>query len=292
MNLNKSIRGKIGMSFIQSLIYGFPSVFWILLAVAAVASAVGFIKYVYFIGAGYGFSVAGIGLALLVVYGQYLTVFNAVQLVLLIVYGIRLGAFILLRDTRSLSYRREQTGNGTRKTIPVPVILGTWIMCALMYTTMTAPVTYRLVNRLVFGTKAGSGITAWAGAGIMAAAILLEALADYQKSAAKKTYPTHFCQTGLYRIVRCPNYFAELLFWSGLFLSGIRIYVGAVQWTIAILEYLFIIYVMFSGTKRLERHQDARYGSDPSYRAYIKKTPILIPLIPIRSLKNWKFIKP
>jgi len=229
---------------------------------------------------------------ILFVYGQYLSLFNVLQLSLLVIYGVRLGVFLLVRDRRSLSYRKEQARYGTGKMVSIPVMFGTWIMCALLYTAMTAPVTYRLVNRLVFGTKADTGIMAWTGAAIMAAAILLESAADYQKSAAKRTHPNRFCNTGLFRIVRCPNYFAELLFWTGLFLSGIRIYAGAVQWTIAVLGYLFIVYVMFSGAKRLELRQNARYGMDPSYRAYIRKTPILIPLIPIHSMKNWKFIRP
>lgn len=42
--------------------------FWILLIIALVISSIGFYKYVYFISLGYGFSIAGIGIALLILY--------------------------------------------------------------------------------------------------------------------------------------------------------------------------------------------------------------------------------
>lgn len=44
------------------------SSFLVLLLVALVVSAVGFYKYVYFISIGYGFSVAAIGVALMVMF--------------------------------------------------------------------------------------------------------------------------------------------------------------------------------------------------------------------------------
>ena len=41
---------------------------------------------------------------------------------------------------------------------------------------------------------------------MVACGILLESISDAQKSAAKKKDPKRFVDTGLYRIVRCPNY--------------------------------------------------------------------------------------
>lgn len=46
------------------------------------------------------------------------------------------------------------------------------------------------------------------------------------KSAAKKKNPKRFVDTGLYRIVRCPNYFGELLMVSFLYGRG---FLSAVQ---------------------------------------------------------------
>ena len=55
----------------------------------------------------------------------------------------------------------------------------------------------------------------------------------------------------------------------GIYLSGISIYSGAWQWVIATLGLIGIIYVMFSGTKRIETRQDKNYGEDEEYKEYI-----------------------
>ena len=47
--------------------------FWIMLLVALIFSSIGFKKYVWFISLGYGFAVAAIGAALLILFRQGLT---------------------------------------------------------------------------------------------------------------------------------------------------------------------------------------------------------------------------
>ena len=44
---------------------------------------------------------------------------------------------------------------------------------------------------------------------------------------------------------------------------------------------------MFSGARRLEIRQNGAYGADPEYQAYIKKTPILLPFVPIYSVEKY-----
>ena len=45
-----------------------PVTFWLLFGVAMLISAIGFYKYVYFISLGYGFSIAGLGFLMLVLF--------------------------------------------------------------------------------------------------------------------------------------------------------------------------------------------------------------------------------
>ena len=60
---------------------------------------------------------------------------------------------------------------------------------------------------------------------------------------------------------------------------------------IASLGYLGIVYVMFSGARRLELRQDLVYGADPTYQAYRSKTPILLPFIPLYSVAKHKWLQ-
>jgi len=55
-------------------------------------------------------------------------------------------------------------------------------------------------------------------------------------------------------------------------------------------KYVGIIFVMFSGARRLELRQDKNYGGDPEYQAYVKSVPILLPFVPIYSVKKYKWL--
>ena len=171
-----------------------------------------------------------------------------------------------------------------------------WISCALLYVLQVSPVLFRLMTAelaqadAVETTAGASDPIAIAGVIIMALGILLESAADAQKSKAKKANPNRFCDTGLYRIVRCPNYLGEVLFWTGVFVSGVTIYAGAWQWIGAAFGYICIVYIMFGGARRLELRQNRNYGQDPEYQEYVKKTPILLPLVPLYSVAKYKWL--
>ena len=81
-----------------------------------------------------------------------------------------------------------------------------------------------------------------------------------------------------------------MLFWTGVFITGIETNTGVWQWLAAICGYLGIIYVMFGGARRLEMRQNRTYGADPEYQAYVKKTPIMIPFIPLYSVEKYKWL--
>ena len=261
-----------------------PFNFWLLFGICMLVSAIGFKNYVWFISLGYGFSIAAEGLAMLILYGKSLTLGTTLCCVLFILYGLRLGGYLAIRELGSSSYKKNMKGEIKEgSTVPFGVKIAIWVTCALLYVTQIGGVFYRMHNAVQ------DNALVFVGAAIMLLGVSLETAADIQKNAAKKINPRRFVDTGLYRIVRCPNYLGEMIFWTGVLISGI----GAVsgwQWIVVAIGYIGIIFVMFSGARRLEIRQDKNYGNDPEYQKYVTTVPILLPFIPLYSVKKHKWL--
>lgn len=246
---------------------------------------IGFKKYIWFISIGYGLSIFIVGIMLIILFRNILEPAYIISSIILICYGLRLGGFLAYRELKSSTYNKKmknEISDGSHMTIPLKMML--WISCALLYLLMTAPIIYRFVN------DTGSDTCFIVGMTITVFGILLEATSDYQKNKLKKKNPNRFCDTGLFKIVRCPNYLGELIIWTGIFISGFTTLNGFGQWIVSIIGYLGIVYIMFSGARRLELRQDRTYGQDKEYQKYVKKTPIIIPFIPLYSVKKHKWL--
>ncbi len=165
-------------------------------------------------------------------------------------------------------------------TVKLSAKVAIWISAALLYACEAAPLFFRIKN------GGGFMVTLVIGVFISAAGIVIEALADHQKQVEKRYFPNQYVSSGLFSIVRCPNYFGELLMWTGVFISGFGACYGFCQWLAALVGYIGIVYVMFSGARRLELRQERTYGSDPGYRKYASTTPLMIPFVPIYSVKD------
>ncbi len=262
-----------------------PATFWILFGAAMLISAIGFYKYVYFISLGYGFSIAGLGAIMLFMFRQGLSWGTIAACVLFILYGLRLSGYLLIRELKSASYRNKmKTEIKDGKTMPFFVKCAIWVTCGALYVTQVVPVYYRLLNEKTTDRVLIAGIV------IMSFGLIFESVADIQKNSQKKKNPKRFCDKGLYRFVRCPNYLGEMIFWTGVFVSGCNILTGVGQWVLALIGYLGIIFVMFSGARRLELRQNRTYGNDPEYQKYVKKVPIMVPFIPLYSVAKYKFL--
>jgi len=159
-----------------------------------------------------------------------------------------------------------------------------WGSAALLYACQTSPVLFRMAA----GGRTDSFLLV--GLAVSVFGLAFETAADIQKNAAKRRNPRRFVDTGLFRIVRCPNYLGEMLFWTGTFVSGIGVYAGIAQWLAALLGYVGIIYVMFGGARRLEIRQNRSYGKDPAYQRYVRTTPILLPFVPLYSVEKYAWL--
>ena len=263
----------------------------ILYLASLVLCAVGFYKFTYFLSIGYGFAVAGGGIAVLIMAfadpaGAPLW-FTFLQAALFLAYGVRLSGFLLVRELKNVNFKKTDVAksslakNGDKK-MPVFVLIFIWIFVSALYVCQVSPMFFRVKN------GASDLILPLIGMAISVGGLLLESVADNQKSAQKKEDPGMVATRGLYKLVRCPNYLGEIIFWTGVLVSGVTAFQNAGQWIMGVFAYIAIVFIMFNGAQRMEKRQNKSYGDKPEYQAYVKKTPIILPFIPLYSLNKNK----
>jgi steroid 5-alpha reductase family enzyme len=133
------------------------------------------------------------------------------------------------------------------------------------------------------------------------ACVLIESVADNQQFAFQTEkyrlrntgnaelsvgdYADGFCQSGIFRIVRKPNYAAEQMIWVSFFLFSIAAQkeVASIWNWSAIGSVLLVLLFQGSGWFT-EKITMAKY---PSYKDYVKRVPLYIPSM----LDNWLKLK-
>ena len=257
---------------------------WIVFVVALAACAVGFKKYVYFLSIGYGFAIAAGAIAIGIIFRTRLSFIPMAQLLLFVAYGARLSGFLVYREIKSANYRKTLgEATKTEKPMPIFVMVAIWVCCALLYTAQLSPVFYRLFNRV---SASKDAVLPLIGIVLSALGLYLEAEADDEKTQQKKKHPDMVATKGLYKYMRCPNYFGEIVFWTGVFVGSWGALRGAGQWIMEIIAWICIVFIMFNGAQRLEKRQNSRYGKLPAYKKYVAKTPIIIPFVPLYHLNK------
>ena len=194
--------------------------------------------------------------------------------------------FYLFKREKKESYK-EGIKSVTNKSqaLPLAVKGSIWVSVSLLYVCMFAPALLAVTMKEAPTYHVYLVIT---GIILLYVGIIIESIADEQKSNYKLHNPKKICNTGLYAWVRYPNYFGEMLVWVGNFMIGIFFYQTWWHWTIALFGLICIILIMIGSAKRLELKQNESYFSDPSYQHFIASVPVLFPWIPMYSLKGWK----
>jgi steroid 5-alpha reductase family enzyme len=75
------------------------------------------------------------------------------------------------------------------------------------------------------------------------------------------------------------QYFGEIVLWFGLLVSAFSSFSGVMY--VAVLSPVFVALLLtrVSGIPILEKSGKKRWGSDPAYNTYVKKTAVLIPYV-------------
>lgn len=258
----------------------------ILAVITLVITTVGFRRMVYFLNIGYAFSIVAVVAVSVVLLWKNATILILLQSAAILFWGLRLGIFVTRREM-SAGYKKERDRIDKQYGgITLPVKFAIWIAVSVLYLIMISPLLFSLEGPAAESTTAS--VFQILGLLLMAGGLILEGIADRQKSAFKSKNPSAFCNTGLYSLVRCPNYLGEIIFWIGTWVMGIGFYKTALEWVISLIGMVCIVYIMFGSTKRLEKTQISRYGNLLEFQQYSKSTPILIPWLPLYTLQDSK----
>lgn len=192
---------------------------------------------------------------------------------LVLLWAIRLGGYLFRRILRmKVDHRFDAMRDKPLR------FARFWLLQAVSVAVIMLPVSY-LLDR-----SGAPGLGAWAvaGAAVWLGGLLIEAVADAQKSAfrSKDENRGRFIASGLWRYSRHPNYFGEILVWWGLFLYAVPFLEGAAFAVVVGPVFITVLLLFVSGIPLLERSADDKYGDDPAYRDYKRRTSILVPLPP------------
>lgn len=191
---------------------------------------------------------------------------------MVLIWSLRLGTFLGYRGWKYGDSRFDKVKHRPGTFLVFWLVQGVWCM-------LTPLPAYLLLCR-----KSGdvaplkrSDYAAWCG---WAVGLLTEAIADWQKSAWKAAGNTNFMHTGIWRYSQHPNYFGEILLWICLTLTCSN---GHDDWraklaSLASPAFTSYLLLFVSGVPLLQKAAMKKYGKDPAFLAYHKRTSLLIPM--------------
>ncbi|XP_034027447.1 uncharacterized protein si:ch211-210c8.6 [Thalassophryne amazonica] len=193
-----------------------------------------------------------------------------VQTWLVTVWGLRLGRFLFLRILKHGYDRRFNNVRDSPGTFFIYwTIQAMWVFMTLLPTLMLNS----QKRDQPLGMRDYVGWTVW-GLGF-----ITEAVADQQKFFFTRDPDNagKFIQSGLWAYSQHPNYFGEILQWTGLWLSASSVMNGPQYLSVASPLFVWFLLRYVSGIPLLEKQAMKKWGSDPAFRNYIKNTPLLWP---------------
>uniref|UniRef100_A0A0D6R5Z2 Uncharacterized protein n=2 Tax=Araucaria cunninghamii TaxID=56994 RepID=A0A0D6R5Z2_ARACU len=198
---------------------------------------------------------------------------QVIATLMVVIWGLRLAFFLLLRI---LQWGEDRRLDKMRNNLSMLAVF--WSLQALWVWTVSLPVT--LVNASNGNPSLQfEDIIGWS---IYLIGLLIEAISDQQKLKFKEdsTNKGRWCNVGLWKWSRHPNYFGEILLWWGVFVASLPVLTGSSKW-VAVTGPIFItaLLLFLSGIPLLEYSADKKFGGLVEYRYYKRMTSPLV-LVP------------
>lgn len=194
---------------------------------------------------------------------------------LTILWALRLGMFLTAR-LRSVGFDRR-----FQSIKPEPVtFLMTWTLQGLWVALSLAPglAAISSSNQLPTDAYLVVGVLIWAFG------YLFEIVADEQKRRFRQSAENEgrFIATGLWAWSQHPNYFGEIVLWTGIAIMALPVLEGWQHITLISPVFVWLLLTRISGVRMLNASADKRWGDNPDYTAYRRDTPVLVPRPPKR----------
>ena len=193
---------------------------------------------------------------------------NIVIVLLISLWAIRLGSFLFMRIHHDGEDKRFRSIKPSASQFFMTWTLqGLWVsLCSMCALTAISSTTGVVMNAFFY-----------IGLALFILGFVVEVIADKQKSAfrANKENKDKFITSGLWAKSRHPNYFGEIVLWAGIAVMSFSSLQGLQYLTLIspIFTYFLLVYV--SGVRMLEARGDIKWGDNPDYQDYKKKTPPL-----------------
>ena len=193
---------------------------------------------------------------------------NIAIVLLITLWATRLGSFLFMRIHKDGEDKRFRTIKPSATQFFMTWTLqGLWVsLCSMCALTAISSNTGIVINAFFY-----------IGLALFILGFAIEVMADMEKSAFKANQENKdkFITTGLWARSRHPNYFGEIVLWTGIAVMSFSSLEGLQYLTLIspIFTYLLLVYV--SGVRMLEARGDLKWGDDPAYQEYKKKTPVL-----------------
>ena len=194
---------------------------------------------------------------------------NLAIVLLITLWAVRLGSFLFMRIHKDGEDKRFRTIKPSATQFFMTWSLqGLWVsLCSMCALTAISSETGVIVNMLFY-----------LGIGLFIFGFCTEVIADKQKTAFRAIPGNRdkFITTGLWAKSRHPNFFGEIVLWTGIAVMSISSLQGLQYLTLIspIFTYLLLVYV--SGVRMLEARADKKWGHDDEYTKYKRETPVLM----------------
>jgi len=261
----------------DALLYGIPVILfcagvsfvvhWIVAIPSLVTSSE---KYFDFTGMVATLLVVAAAMFALLSSGQQASMRSTIVAILVSIWTLRLGTFLYIRIVKSGEDKRFRE---IKKSLPK--FLMTWTLSALwvFLTTVNA------VTIIVLNQQATLDLFFMAGFALWVLGFAFEAIADKQKKSFSEALENKdkFITLGLWSISRHPNYFGEIVLWTGIAIISLPLLSGWQFLTLVSPVFVYFLLTKISGLPFLEDKAEKKWGGDKDYLEYKNNTPILVP---------------